>query len=202
MSIEAGDILRVTLSYTQANSSLPQNVFLFKADSSASDDSEIVADWVDWATNYWHPAWKEFASVEVSIAHVGVDVLGLNGHVLANIGASSLALIGDVTGEPTVAAASGYLLAYTPFPKSRGSKYVPGPGKDGVADNKFGSLLLAALAEMLVIYLVEYTGTTTAVKYAPGIIRRLPELWAAFNETGYITDIPSYQRRRKPNVGS
>lgn len=202
MPVNSGDIVRVTLSYQQANSSLPQNVFFWEAQSFAGDDVDIVADWVNWAENLWGAAWEEFASAEVSIVHVGVDIVDFAGHVLSNIGAETINVPGTVSGDPVTAATSGYLLGYTTFPKTRGSKYVPGAAKDGTADNKFQSILLAALLEMLAVYLFGYEGSVTAVEYVPGVVRRLTETWAQFNNTGYVTDIPAYQRRRKPNVGS
>lgn len=202
MPISVNDIVRVTLSFQQANSSLPQMVFFWQSKSNAESDSEIVADWAHWAENVWGAAWEEFASAEVSIAHVGVDVVGLNGHVLSNIGAETLAVPGTVSGDPVTAATAGYLLGYTPFPKSRGSKYVVGAAKDGIADNKFQSVLLAALVEMLAVYLLEYAGIESGANYVPGVVRRVVEQWTDFNGTGYVTDIPAYQRRRKPNVGS
>lgn len=202
MPVPSESIIRVTLSYQQANSSLPQTVFLFQNEDPIESDEDCVADFVDWVDTIWSPGWADFASSEVSIIHVGVDVLFPNGHVAYNVGASVLAIPGTVDGEPMTAATAGYLLGYTSKPKSRGSKYVPGAGKDGAADNKFQSVLLAALVQMLAAYLLEFVGAETAVGYLPGVLSRLTEEFVQFNGTGYVTDIPAYQRRRKPNVGS
>jgi len=202
MSVPSESIIRVTLSYQQANSSLPQTVFIFQNEDPIESDEDCVSDFAAWAENVWAPGWADFASVDVSIIHVGVDLLLPNGHVAYNVGAEVLAIPGTVTGEPMTAATSGYLLGYTSLPKSRGSKYVPGAGKDGAADNKFQSVLLAALLQMLTAYLLGFAGETSATGYVPGILSRLIEEFVPFNGTGYVTDIPAYQRRRKPNVGS
>jgi hypothetical protein len=36
----------------------------------------------------------------------------------------------------------------------------------------------------------------------PGVVSRVTQLFYEFTGSGYTTDIPAYQRRRKVNVGS
>lgn len=202
MGIDTGDIVRVVLTYDQVNSSDAQNVFMFEAQSGENDDADILADWVYWAESVWGPDWVDFASQDVTLVQVDVDTLNVDGTVKANIGSATLAEQGSIAADPSGSANAGYILAATAVPKTRGSKYVPGPSELDTSDNLITGDALADLALLLLTLVSLYEGDTTGLQYLPGVLSRTLMRFEAFNETGYITDVPAYQRRRKRGVGS
>jgi hypothetical protein len=91
--------------------------------------------------------------------------------------------------------------ADTAFPRTKGRKYVPGIPEGQVVDG----LIIAGQLVNLALLLAEYVGVIPAGVTAvltPGVISRVTETFRPFLAAGSITDIPAYQRRRKPNVGA
>lgn len=197
-----GELLRVVIEYLLPGASTALNVFNYLIDDGNPDDEDVLADFADWVENVWGTDWVDLAQDVASIVGVAIDVMELNGHVARNIGAATLAVPGGVGGEIGVAAASGYILANTEFPKSRGSKYIPGLGEGNLLD---GVLTVESLGDLVLLldeYLATVVGVTAGARYRPGVVRRLQEEFAPFILAGSVTNVPAYQRRRKPNSGS
>jgi len=195
------EIVRVAASYTVPGSSQVLNIFYWQFAGSTIADS-VVLDALDtWFTDVWAPAWAVAASEEASLDAIDVDVVNLNGTVARNVGQAAIAVPGDQTVTDTNAAAvAAYIKANTIFPKSRGSKYIPGFTEGVTADGLWTTTATNVLFDLLLEWLEPLDLLTAELN--PGIIRRVQQAWANFNFSGDTSDVPAYQRRRKPGVGS
>lgn len=197
-----GELLRVVVEYLLPGASQALNIFNYLIDDGNPDDADVLADFLDWVENVWGVDWADLAQDVASIVGVTIDVVSAAGLVIRNIGGDSLAVPGGVGGEVGAAAISGYILAYTEFPKSRGSKYIPGLGEGNMTEGVLTTESLGDLVLLLDEYVATVVGVTAGARYTPGVVRRVQEEFAPFLIAGSVTNVPAYQRRRKPNSGS
>lgn len=202
MTVSTGDILRVALSYSGPASSIPQSVFWFQAAGGSSPNDRVMDDFESWAETDWGTDWADFASNQYNLDLVEVTKMNTDGTVSEVIGARSLDVPGTATSDPSAAFSAGYALARTDVPKTKGSKYVPGVPESGVTSNLITGDTLADLVLLLAVLLAVYNGSESGLQFLPGVLSRVLEDFVEFNDTGYVTDVPAAQRRRKPNVGS
>jgi hypothetical protein len=195
------DILRFVIEYGIPAASAVLNVFYHRIGGDASD-GDIMDDYEAWIVNNWQPGWEDFAGQAASIIGYSVDVINLDGTVGANVGSRSLSIDGTVVEEVAASGLCGYMKADTDKPKTRGSKYIPGITEGEIDGGLLDLTTVADLLLMLVDLVTPFTGANSAVPYTPGVISRPSETWEPFNGNGTVTDVPAYQRRRKPNVGS
>lgn len=196
----SGEIVRVALHYTQPNAGDCMNVFHFRLSGTVGDDESLLDNiGTGWAVS-WANIWKTIGASAAVLSHVDVDVVNTDGTVDRNIGSEILNVAGTVGGEVTSAAVSGYLLAYTPIPKARGSKYVPGMCEVGVSSGAFTTGAQAVLLQLLALYLNVYVGSG-GLRLNPGVLSLLLVEFVDFLASGAIETLPAYQRRRKAGVG-
>lgn len=199
---ESGELVRLVLEYLVPGTSAVMNVFMWLIEEGSPTDEELLDDFANWAENVWGVNWADFATAVAEIDLIDVDILNADGTVARNIGSQLIGLVGGVGGETTVAAAAGYIKADTALPKTRGSKYVPGLGEGSIADGFVSVETLSDLSLLLANYFDTYVGSESGARYAPGVLSRTLVEFVPFNGSGYVTDVPAYQRRRKPNVGA
>lgn len=202
MGLSNGDIIRVVIEYSLPNSSQALNVLYFELQEFLGTNADCVQDFVDFVTDEWHDQWKDAAAALASIIGVTVDKMNLDGTVAENVGSSTLDLDGTLGSEITASAVSGYIMANTAQPKTRGSKYVPGLAESMLTESVWGATAMAKLIALSIIYMLQYTNPNTGNEYNPGVLSRATDTFITFNETSETSDVPAYQRRRKPNVGS
>lgn len=202
MGIETGDIIRVVLDYNMLNTSAIQNAFHFVCSDGSAANEDVLDDWIDWATNVWHDAWKDFASAECLLTQVAVDKVDVAGHVLENFGAASLSLAGVGSGGTVSSEFSGLMYAATDAPKSRGMKYVPGADKDGTAENEIKSVLLGVLAQLAIAWLLDYVGVSSGARFVAGVASEAAMGFLPFTGSAVVSEIPANQRRRRRNRGA
>jgi hypothetical protein len=166
------------------------------------DSPDVIDDFEDWVTNVWGVDWTDLAQSACSIIGLALDIVDVSGHVLENIGAETLAIAGGVGGEVGVAAASAFMKADTALPKTRGTKYIPGLGEGNLTDGLLTTETLGDVALLFLDYILLYIGAVSSARYVPGVVSRTEEAFVEFEGGGYFTDVPAYQRRRKPGVGS
>lgn len=199
---DIGEIVRVVVKYSQPNASETLNVFWFKITDNAPSDEQMVGDFEEWVLNEWGGPWADFAASDVSVERFDIDIINPDGTVDRNIGGTTVTLAGTVLGDVNSAADSGYIMAYTALPKSRGSKYVPGLADTDVVNNLISSEAFTDLLNLVAVFLAVYVGIESGAEYSPGVLRRAVDLFELFQDSGYVTDVPAYQRRRKLGVGS
>jgi hypothetical protein len=196
-----GEIFRGVLSYTHPAGSINQNVFTWELQEEDTSDAEILASIETWVQDEWGDAWDGWADSGALLYLLEVDVLNNNGTVKRNIGEEIQATVGTVAGDVMPAAVSGFFQADTERPKSFGRKYVP-----CMAENhgEEGTVSSAGLGLLVLLLLATVADIPTGIEgvLAAGVLSRVTELFLEFTGGGYATDIPAYQRSRKPNVGS
>lgn len=193
--------LRVVCRYSAPNSSEMLCVHMFQYTGAGDTDADVLTACDTFFTAEWGPDWQAMASVDHSFDEIELDVLKDNGEVKRNIGSAAIGLAGLVAADMEPSGIAALLTADTSLPKQRGRKYVPGLADISIVDG----LIAAATIANLVLLVIEYLDTITGIlagELTPGVLSRPLGDFKAFVSSGAVTDIPAYQRRRKPNVGS
>ena len=200
-TIALNDIVRVVLSFGAPGASIAQNVFYFECQDSSADGTTALADVTAWFIANYLASWAEVADSSVECFLLEMDVINGNGTVAFNIGESDPDLAGTGAGDILPAAVSGYMQATSQRVKSLGRKYIPFIMEEQQTDGYFSVGTVDAFADMLVDWVTPIVVDTVAT-LVPGVLSRVTESFQEFLGSGYTTNVPAYQRRRKPNVGS
>lgn len=195
-----GEIVRVALHYTQDNAGDMMNVFHFRVSGDNTNDADFLDLLEDWCTDIWADQWKTLAAGACTLSHFEADIINTDGTVNRNIGGAILNIVGDIGGDVLPAAVSAYILGYTPLPKARGSKYVPGISESQSVGGEWNAGTLASLAVLLSRYVTIYIGTG-GVGLVPGVLSLTLGSFIPFLVSGAIDTQAAYQRRRKEGVG-
>lgn len=202
MTVLANSILRVAAEFDVPNSSIPANVWYWRI-TNDEDETAILDDLGTWFSGTLWPLIQDDIAGAVSLVLIDVDVITVLGIVLQNVGTRLLGLSGSAAADVLPAANSAYLQAYTARPKSFGRKYLPGFAETTVSDGVFIAGVLGDLAAASVAWTASIIGANPETKYDPGVPSKAALTYLPFFGFGtYVTDVPSYQRRRKPGVGT
>ena len=197
----AGETLRVVARYSGPNSSEILNVFHYQYAGAGDTDAAVLAECETFFTDEWGDEWADFASHDVTLDEIELDVITDAGLVARNIGSAAIGVTGSLASDMSPTGVACLLTADTIFPKQRGRKFVPGLNELGVSDSLLVAVTVANLVLLTVKYLASITGLLNGELF-PGVLSKTLENFVAFGSTGAVTDVPAYQRRRKPNVGS
>lgn len=201
MTVVIGEHIRVTISYNIIEGSIAQNVFYFLVSGDDIADDDLVDDLQTALEGAFLLNWQNLASDQNDAFLMEVDVINLDGTIDRNVGSNGLVWPGDNVSQSLPAAVAGFIQVDSSGSKALGRKYVPGAGEDMTADGAFTSAAVVFLAAMLINYLAAIpVGVSTIL--LPGVISKATMIWNGFIGSGYTIDVPAYQRRRKPNVGS
>lgn len=196
-----GEVIQGVVEYSGPNASQVMNVFYWQLGTADESDADVLTAVGNWANGSWGAAWDDLAATDWTLTNVEAKVMNLDGTVKRDLGNVIVNRAGTDAGDTSAVGVCGYLQANTVLPKTRGRKFVPGLPDTSIVD----SLLTAAALADLVLLLDEYLDVFAVGGggfITPGVIRRVAEAWEAFNDSGGVVDVPAYQRRRKPNVGS
>ena len=196
-----GEIIRVVLSYGSPGASIAQNVFYYELQSQDADPAQLLADYVILIKAGWLNEWKSVSDASCDCFLLEMDIVNGDGTVDRNIGDADPDVQGIGTGEILPAAVAGYMQANTERANSLGRKFVPFLIEDHQVDGFWSSGATGTLADMLAEWLTIFI-VDTAADMVPGIVSRVTQTFQEFLGSGYATNVPAYQRRRKPNVGS
>lgn len=201
MTVPVGGIIRATLYYTSANASTAQTVHYWDVVNAPQDEEDILTAIAVWVSDNWADEWASMASASSELTKIKVQEMNTDFTVKQNIGEEDIGQVGGAAGGADGAAMSAYIQMGTSLPKQIGRKYIPFPA-DAEADN--GAFTAGTVADMAVLlaFALGYIDIATVASLRPGILSRTLNQFVPFNGTGSLTDIPAYQRRRKPNVGS
>ena len=195
-----GEIVRATFNYSQPNASAQQNVFHWEITGGSPTDQEVVNTINNWALNDWGPHWEDIADGISRLDDFVAQIVNVDGTIVRNIGGFLIGVGGGLSGGVVEAAVSAYLLARTLFPKTRGSKYIPGMAETATGNGAISAPVMVELSFMLANWIDDIT-IGTGGELAAGVPSASNGVFVPFLNNGDITDIPAYQRRRKPNVG-
>jgi len=195
-----GELFRATFHYQQPGSSAVQNVFHWRYDGTPTSNQAVADAIATWALDDWGARWQELAATDVELDSVEVFRVDFDGSPISALGTQFINSFGLRTSDMLTAAVSAFMQADTAVPGRRGRKYVPGLAEGNVNNGVLDAAQLVDLALLLAEYVnlipVGVSGVLT-----PGVVSRLLELFTEFLDAGSITDVPAYQRRRKPGVG-
>ena len=196
-----GDIFRGVLSFSHPEGSVMQLVFTWELQDSDESDAACLSAIDDWVDNDFVPAWETRAIDEVILYLMEVDVLNGDGTVDRNIGDELHADPGVLADEAMPSGVAGFIQFGTERAKSVGRKYVPGISEAGSLDGRFTAAVLGQLVAILMATLLDIPVPVAGV-LVPGVLSRVTELFLEADGSGYATEVPAYQRRRKLHVGS
>jgi len=199
--MDNNEIVRSVFYYSWPGSSEVLNVFFHQYVGTGDDDDDVLSAVATYAGNDWGDLWKTLAPANGSLTHIELDVLETDGTVDRNLGTATINEVGTVASDASAAAVSALLIGNTADATIRGRKFVPGPVESQVVGGIINSATMVILTNLLAQYLddIIVTGTNVLV---PGVLSRKLTDFVPFAGSGQTSDIPAYQRRRKPNVGS
>lgn len=198
---DVGDVVRTVMRYSSPGASEQLNVFYHEVRDNGIGNPALLNRMAEWATDDWGPLWQSLAANSSTIVDVSCDLMNLDGSVKVNIGIDPVGLAGSGPPGVSAAAVAGYLLAQTALPKSRGSKYVPGIDQVAIDEGLFTPAALIDLILLAAVYISPISTVPGATLFAGILSRPLIDFVEFLTEVS-STDVPAYQRRRKPTVGS
>ena len=202
MTINEGDIIKTVLEYVVPGSSQALNVFHWVYGGIEKEDTLVVSDLVEWATDDWGDDWAALADNNTQLSNMILQQVDNVGLVLRDIGSAFLNIDGAaVSGSVMPAANSAYIQADTATPGVQGRKYIPGATEEQVEQGIFGPGAIVTMGFLLLDWITTFTPTSGG-SYFPGVISSKLLDFELFQASGLIEDVPAYQRRRKPGVGS
>lgn len=201
MTVPIGAIIRAAISFSAPNSSVAQNVFWFELAGATAAESDVVDDMSDGFVTTYLANWKLMAADTAEAFLLEIDEMNSDGTVLDQIGTDEISVFGDDAGHLLPSAVAAYMQADSVANKAKGKKYVPFLTENQSTESIWNSTTLTRLAALLINYL-NPIGITGGGSMLPGVLSRPLAAFQLFTGSGYTTDTPAYQRRRKPNVGS
>lgn len=196
-----GDIVRLAVEYAAPNSSQALNVFWWVVTSSTITDPDLLDALEAWVQDNWGDVWATNGSDDYTLVGGTAQLINVDGTVKGNLGSFITNMAGGIISDMQSAAVSAFMMADTLEPKVRGKKYVPGVGETRIVDGALTAAGVTWLANLFTAWVTPITSGTTVLQ--PGVLSRSLLDFVTFGTAGgSITDIPAYQRRRKPDVGS
>ena len=195
------EIIRAVVSYSHPAGSICQNVFTWELQDEDTADGVILTALDDWVEVDWGDLWAQVADSNALIYLTEVDVLNLDGTVKRNIGETLTVQAGQIVGEVLPAAVSGFFQGGTERPKSFLRKYVPAISETGSVEGILSAAYLGVLVQLLAEATTDVPVGVIGL-LVPGVLSRVTSTFQEATGGGYATDVPAYQRRRKPGVGS
>jgi len=195
------EILRVALHYTLKGASDVMNVFHFQYQGTGDTDASVLTDIDGWLTLAWGGPWAAMTSNDATMTYADVDVVTVLGTVTRNIGVALTPKTGSLPQDESSVATAFFMMADTGFPKSRGKKYIPDITEEQIDDGFVDAVALAQLVTILSVWMTPVTAPANGT-LVPGVLSLTRAAFLAFTGSGFATDVPAYQRRRKPNVGA
>lgn len=201
MTVSVNDLIRVVVSYSAPNSSIAQNVFLYRMQAPAATDIDVLTDVRDYFIANHLANWADMAG-ELSTAFlIEMDVLHLLGTVVRNLGEFDLDVPGEQVSQVSAAAVSAYNQVTTTRTRSVIKKYWPFIAEGVISEGLLTGTAVAAMAFIL-LDMLDGIDITGGGHLEPGIRSTVDDTFYPIIQAGYVTDIVAYQRRRKPGVGS
>lgn len=205
MTVQNGDILKVTFEVSTADGSVLQNVYHMEARLAAPQADATVVNAIE--------TWIEGAYSELSTELVSTLVQGLclvdeitwnagtsEWEVSRNVGSFTPTIGFNNAGEALPNMTTAFAVFSTTRPKSKGRKFVPPFGENNQAASYLTGAALANMADYVTRCLAAATiGPGNTLVY--GIVRAAA---GEFLEAliGVVTNVLGTQRRRRPGVGA
>lgn len=201
MALAIGDICRLVLSYYHPAGSIGQNVFFYEVQDDTPDEQDVMDDMKTFFLASWITNWASLSDNQCYCFLMEWDIVNGLGEVVNNLGDEIIASFGSGTGEVSPPGVAAYLQSETERAGSLAKKYVPFIAEGMITDGHLTTGALVHVANLLLNLGSPITVGITATM-VPGILSRVTQSFQEITGTTYATNVPAYQRRRKPNVGS
>lgn len=201
MTILQDELIRVVISYSAPHASIAQNVFLYQLTGANAQEDTLMTDVKDFFEAELLDHWASMASENASAFLIEFDIITLFGLVDRNLGEFDLDVPGTSVSEVASAAVSAYNQVTTERTRSVIKKYWPFIAEVIITDGGLSAAGVAAMAFIL-LDMLDGIPVTGGGHLEPGIRSTVDDTWYPIIQAGYVTDVPAYQRRRKPGVGS
>lgn len=206
MSVETGDVVRVTIRYEGPNLEDYQNSYLFAVglDESISD-SEFLALIEPAMTNLYGGLTGAISSEcdprDISCYVVDYDTVNNKEVITHSIGTTPWTTIAFTAASEMLPAGVAALANFTTNAlKTRLSKYIGGIVEVEQDDGTFGSSMVGYMTDWIAELLAGITLEVGKTMVYGGFSKATEQFAAATG--GAFTAIPAYQRRRRPGTGS
>ncbi len=200
MSVGVGDILRITCTLSLGGTNLMQNVFYLQYKSgTAPTDAEIVLDCKNWLDVVYTQVEDHIAD-DTGLNEVSVSqfIPGTPG-TWDDIGSLAGTFVGLAIGEALPDGIALVVRAATGVAKTMARKFIGGFVESAVNAQAWETNVLA---DALLYLIAWFEGPPDGAReYTSGVFSTRDQDFVPFTEEGAVSDIPGYQRRRKPGVG-
>ena len=201
--MEPGEIVRSVVKHSSLGASEQLNiVYHILGAASAIDDGLVLDGMTEYWQNLWGPAWTALGDENSVLEEVTMQVIGTDGLVVRVLGSALVQAAGTGSVGVTAAAVSAFLLLRTAAVKSRATKYIPGLSEN-VIDN--GVLTAAGIVASTILAVIWQQNIDIDVVFnamRPGLLSLGSAVFREFTGGGFAEDVPAYQKRRKPGVGT
>lgn len=202
MAVAEGTILRVVLQILFPDSSLMQNIFycILTTAGGSDDDEDVVSDMNDWLEeilgNFNAQLFDTLGGGETVVYEydtVGEDWDEVGGEVI-NLGAASAE---DMLPHGVAFNIQGNCLD----PDVRGRKYFGGFCENNQTDGTWNTSITVPMLAAGADWITAFVGAATGATFTPGVWSPTQVAFKPFSNVIIISNVPAYQRRRKPGVG-
>jgi hypothetical protein len=202
MPFESEDIVKCTLRFSLFNASLAINSFtarLSQVIAHGSTDEDAVTDWAAHLDNFYGELLQMMHDLSVPTTFE-LHRLNLGNWDWVTGGEPTFVptSVGDIVAHGVAA----LIVARTAVSKVRGRKFVPGITDVAIADGLFNQTMVTNLVAAAAIYVMPFESVTDDSEWTSGVYSKGLATFIPFIPTAVVTNIPSYQRRRKPGVGA
>lgn len=202
MPVNNGDKIRVTMKYQMPSAAVANNVFYFRSNNVATiSDLQATVDFENWGA-VWATVWSSYTSNNIVCSSLDLHVLDANLD-WQPIGTAIIGISGVSLSDMLPHGVCGLLRAPTGFKRSQGKKYIPGITEGAQDNGEWDTVALAVLGQQGEIYLSDpetFLGISNS--YTPGVVPEGTNQFRPFGPTVLVNAFCSYQRRRRPGVGT
>jgi len=201
MAIIDNSILRAAARFALHNASDIVNVYHFVMDSVGDvSEANVLADILAYVQGVMSNMTTQYSS-SLTLEDVEVWVRNTTLDRWDYVGAIDGTWAGTGTADQSLPVGTCALAtADTTDSHAKGRKYFPPPLETQSAGGLFASAFVAQLAAALSDWVSVFIGTYA--EWASGIWSEKDNNFKLFTGTGTTNNVPAYQRRRKPGVGS
>jgi len=202
MTVAVGDILKTVCSFVWLDGEINQNVYATEVTSGSGpfDDQDVADDLEDWMDDMYANLVSRMSD-EIDGSQIQVykwDTVGLDWDEVAT---EAWTFNPTDTQSQLPRGVAGLITSQTVDPDVQGKKYIPGLTFNDILDGLMSAGYITAALGYGADWILPFVGSATGATFTPGI-------WSVVNEAFYenvdsmaVSGIPSYQRRRKNNVG-
>lgn len=202
MSVADGTILRIVAQMLWTDGNIVQNVFNAVVSGAGApwDDTDILDDAEAWLDDMYLNM-TNLVSDELDGNTVTVYKYDAIGDDWDEVGSQAWTWNPTNANEQLPRGVAGLLNLGTTDPDVQGKKYVAGITEASLEDGLYDATLLIGLLALGADWLTAFVGGASGGTWTPGVWSVVGTVFKAAVANIVASAIPSYQRRRKRNVG-